>query len=90
MFAMEPFQVSKHRPAYQSRGCHLFIFSDGYADQFGGPMGKKLKYQPLKDLLVSLVGKDMEEQGLLLDREFEKWKGDIDQVDDVVLIGMRF
>jgi len=71
-------------------GDHVFIFSDGYADQFGGPKGKKFKYQPFKELLVSLSGKDMHEQGLLLDREFEKWKGEIDQIDDVVVIGMKF
>jgi serine phosphatase RsbU (regulator of sigma subunit) len=84
---MEPFQG--HRIDLEP-GDHVFIFSDGYADQFGGPKGKKFKYQPFKDLLVSLVGKDMQEQGRLLDSEFEKWKGDVDQVDDVVLIGMRF
>ena len=71
-------------------GDRIFIFSDGYADQFGGPKGKKFKYQPLKELLVSLGVKEMHEQGLLLDKEFEKWKGDIDQIDDVVVIGMKF
>jgi len=71
-------------------GDHVFIFSDGFADQFGGPKGKKFKYQPFKDLLISLAGKDMQEQGRLLEKEFEVWKGDIDQVDDVVLIGMKF
>ena len=71
-------------------GDHVFIFSDGYADQFGGPKGKKFKYQAFKELLISLSGKEMHEQGLLLDREFEKWKGDIDQIDDVVVIGMKF
>ncbi len=71
-------------------GDQVFIFSDGYADQFGGPKGKKFKYQPFKNLLVSLTGKEMHEQGILLDREFEKWKGEIDQIDDVVVIGMKF
>jgi serine phosphatase RsbU (regulator of sigma subunit) len=71
-------------------GDHIFMFSDGYADQFGGPKGKKFKYQPFKNLLISLIGKEMHEQGLALDREFEKWKGDIDQIDDVVVIGMKF
>jgi serine phosphatase RsbU (regulator of sigma subunit) len=84
---MEPF--TGHTIDLES-GDHVFIFSDGYADQFGGPKGKKFKYQPFKELLVSLAGKDMHEQGLMLDREFEKWKGDIDQIDDVVVIGMKF
>jgi serine phosphatase RsbU (regulator of sigma subunit) len=71
-------------------GDHVFMFSDGYADQFGGPKGKKFKYRAFKDLLVSLCRKDMHEQGIALDREFEKWKGEIDQIDDVVVIGLRF
>jgi serine phosphatase RsbU (regulator of sigma subunit) len=71
-------------------GDRIFIFSDGYADQFGGPKGKKFKYQPLKELLISFGEKEMHEQGILLDREFEKWKGEIDQIDDVVVIGMKF
>jgi len=84
---MEPF--TGHTIDLES-GDHVFIFSDGYADQFGGPKGKKFKYQPFKKLLISLAGKDMHDQGLILDREFEKWKGDIDQIDDVVVIGMKF
>jgi ligand-binding sensor domain-containing protein/serine phosphatase RsbU (regulator of sigma subunit)/ABC-type amino acid transport substrate-binding protein len=71
-------------------GDRVFLFSDGYADQFGGPHGKKFKYKPFQKLLVSLSGKEMIEQGLHLDREFEKWKGDIDQIDDVVVIGLKF
>jgi len=71
-------------------GDHIYLFSDGYADQFGGPKGKKFKYLPFKQLLASLSGKEMHEQGLQLDREFEKWKGEIDQIDDVVIVGMKF
>jgi serine phosphatase RsbU (regulator of sigma subunit) len=68
----------------------VYLFSDGYADQFGGPRGKKLKHREFKDLLVSNADKEMHAQGLLLDQAFEKWKGDIDQIDDVVVIGLRF
>lgn len=71
-------------------GDNLYLFSDGYADQFGGPRGKKFKYLPLKKLLVSISGKEMHQQGLQLDREFEQWKGDLEQVDDVVFIGLKF
>jgi len=71
-------------------GDHVYLFSDGYADQFGGPKGKKFKYLPFKSLLVSISEKEMHEQGLQLDREFEQWKGDLDQIDDVVVIGLRF
>jgi serine phosphatase RsbU (regulator of sigma subunit) len=71
-------------------GDHIYLFSDGYADQFGGPHGKKFKYFPFKNLLISISEKEMYEQGLQLDREFEQWKGDMDQVDDVVVIGLKF
>ncbi len=71
-------------------GDAIYIFSDGYADQFGGPKGKKFKYQPFKDLLVSNSEKEMVEQGLLLDQAFERWKGDLDQIDDVIVIGLKF
>ena len=68
----------------------IYLFSDGYADQFGGPKGKKLKYRPFKELLISYSGKEMVEQGILLDKEFEQWKGDLEQIDDVVIIGLKF
>jgi ligand-binding sensor domain-containing protein/serine phosphatase RsbU (regulator of sigma subunit) len=71
-------------------GDHVYLFSDGYADQFGGPKGKKFKYLPFKRLLVSISEKEMHEQGLQLDKEFEHWKGDQDQIDDVVVIGLKF
>jgi len=71
-------------------GDHVYLFSDGYADQFGGPHGKKFKYLPFKNLLASISKKEMHEQGLQLDREFERWKGDTDQIDDVVVIGLKF
>jgi len=71
-------------------GDTVYLFSDGYADQFGGPKGKKFKYQSFKNLLASISAKAMHEQGLQLEREFEQWKGDMDQIDDVVVIGLKF
>jgi serine phosphatase RsbU (regulator of sigma subunit)/ligand-binding sensor domain-containing protein len=71
-------------------GDAVYLFSDGYVDQFGGPHGKKFKYQAFKRLLVSISDKEMHKQGLQLDREFEQWKGDLGQVDDVVVIGLKF
>lgn len=70
-----------------SPGDVFYLFSDGYADQFGGPNGKKFKYRSLKELLVSIHQKDMNEQCEILDKQFEEWKGDNDQVDDVVIVG---
>lgn len=67
----------------------LYIFSDGYADQFGGPKGKKLKYKPFKELLIKNSTASLEEQEKQLDNLFESWKGELDQLDDVCVIGVR-
>ena len=71
------------------KGDRLYLFSDGYADQFGGPRGKKFKYKQLEELLISLGHLPMlEQEKVLLDR-FNAWKGDLEQVDDVCVIGIR-
>jgi tetratricopeptide (TPR) repeat protein len=72
-----------------TKGDTIYIFSDGYADQFGGPRGKKLKQKTLKSILVSGSKSTMEEQKGELQREFNKWKGELEQVDDVCIIGFR-
>ena len=66
----------------------VYTFSDGYADQFGGEKGKKFKYKNLEELLIR-THKDFKTQQTLLDETFEKWKGELEQVDDVLLIGVR-
>ncbi len=68
----------------------IYIFTDGYADQFGGPKGKKFKSSALKKLLVSINDKHMDEQMKILNDNIENWRGDIEQVDDVCVIGVRF
>ncbi len=70
-------------------GDTFYIFSDGFADQFGGPKNKKFKYKPLKNLLLSFQDKTMIEQKEILLNTFVEWKGDYFQVDDVLIIGMR-
>ncbi len=70
-------------------GDMVYLFSDGYADQFGGPAGKKLKYKRLRELLVQISAKNVEQQEELLRGEFMSWKGSLDQVDDVLIMGMR-
>lgn len=70
-------------------GDSIYIFSDGYADQFGGPKGKKLKYKPFKELVLSSQSMSMIEQHDLFNDKFEKWRGDYEQVDDVCMIGMK-
>jgi phosphoserine phosphatase RsbU/P len=67
----------------------VYIFSDGFADQFGGPKGKKLKYKPFKNLLIENSEKSMNEQEKQLDDLFENWRGDLEQLDDVCVIGVR-
>lgn len=67
----------------------IYLFTDGYADQFGGPKGKKFKYKQLKEKLVALVSDSLIEQKNILEHEFHLWKGDLEQVDDICIIGVR-
>ncbi|PLX12791.1 MAG: hypothetical protein C0594_01955, partial [Marinilabiliales bacterium] len=67
----------------------VYIFSDGYADQFGGPKGKKLKIKKFKEYLLEIHQKPMEEQKAILDERFEEWKGNTEQIDDVLVVGFR-
>jgi len=71
------------------KGDTLYIFTDGYADQFGGEKGKKFRYKKLQELLLSIYDKPMPGQEIILLEEFNKWKGELEQVDDVCLIGIR-
>ncbi len=67
----------------------IYMFSDGYADQFGGPRGKKFKYSQFKELLVKIHKKEMNEQHRLLNHMIEAWQGDMEQIDDICVIGFR-
>jgi serine phosphatase RsbU (regulator of sigma subunit) len=67
----------------------LYLSSDGYGDQFGGPEGKKFKVKHLTEFLLKISGKNMDEQKLLLDKTFSDWKGSLEQLDDVCIIGVR-
>jgi serine phosphatase RsbU (regulator of sigma subunit) len=67
----------------------VYLFTDGFADQFGGFKGKKFKYKPFKDLLCEIKNRPLEEQMVTLDQKFEDWKGDFEQVDDVCVIGFK-
>lgn len=70
-------------------GDTLYLFSDGFADQFGGDKGKKLKTKPFKHLLASLQQQTMQEQCEAIDQFFETWRGDLEQLDDVCVVGVR-
>ena len=67
----------------------LYLFTDGYADQFGGLRGKKYKYKPFKNLLLNNAHLPMKEQQDLIVKEFDHWKGSHDQIDDVCIIGLK-
>ena len=71
------------------KGDAFYIFSDGYADQFGGSKGKKFTYKRFQDLLIEIQQHSMEKQRDILDKTFEKWKNDEEQLDDVLVIGIR-
>lgn len=72
-----------------AKGDSLFLFSDGYADQFGGPKGKKFKYKQFQELLVSGNAKPIAETEAMISKVFDDWKGELEQVDDVCIIGIR-
>ncbi len=72
-----------------NEGDCIFMFTDGYADQFGGEKGKKLKYKPFRKLIADNLHLSMEEQHECLLESFALWKGDFEQVDDVCVIGVR-
>lgn len=72
-----------------NQGDVIYLFSDGISDQFGGPHGKKIKSKGMKELLLSLGNQSMSEQRISIERFFEEWKSDLEQVDDVCMIGIR-
>ncbi|MCE3225541.1 MAG: protein serine/threonine phosphatase [Bacteroidetes bacterium] len=72
------------------KGDTLYLYTDGYADQFGGSKGKKFKYRQLNDLLLEINREPMAEQKRILKQKFTEWKGPLEQVDDVCIIGIRF
>ncbi len=70
-------------------GDAVYIFSDGYPDQFGGPRGKKFLYKAFKNLLTEISDKTMAEQIDILEQTMAEWQGNVDQIDDMVIIGIR-
>lgn len=72
------------------KGDTIYLFSDGYADQFGGNNGKKFMVKRFHDQLISICAYSMEEQRKELEKTFEQWRGNHEQVDDVLVVGIRF
>jgi serine phosphatase RsbU (regulator of sigma subunit) len=71
------------------KGDQFYFSSDGYEDQFGGPEGRKFKSKQFKELLTKICDRTMTEQKDIIIRTFDEWQGDMPQVDDIVVIGVR-
>ncbi|HYG49708.1 MAG TPA: tetratricopeptide repeat protein, partial [Flavobacteriales bacterium] len=72
-----------------AQGDMLYLYTDGYADQFGGEKGKKFKNSNLKKFLSDISSKPMREQQTMLANQFEEWRGDLEQIDDVCVMGIK-
>jgi len=71
------------------KGDTIYMFTDGYADQFGGDLGKKFTKKRFKDLLLSIQSHPMGHQRTLLEKNLYQWSGELQQIDDVLVIGIR-
>jgi serine phosphatase RsbU (regulator of sigma subunit) len=71
------------------KGDLIYVFTDGYADQFGGLKGKKLKYKAFRDTILANIHLDLKSQKKNIEHAFDQWKGPLEQVDDVCVIGVR-
>lgn len=71
------------------KGDNLYLYTDGFADQFGGPKGKKYKYKALNDLLLVNSTESMKNQKMKLEQTLSGWQGDLEQVDDILIIGLK-
>ena len=67
----------------------IYTFTDGYADQFGGPKGKKFRYKQFEEMLLTNSHFDMQEQKRILNNTINEWRGTHEQVDDILVVGVR-
>jgi serine phosphatase RsbU (regulator of sigma subunit)/Tfp pilus assembly protein PilF len=79
---------STHKISYQG-GEMIYLFSDGYADQFGGAKGKKFRMSPFRELLQSISLLPLDSQKSILQQELEEWQGQHEQIDDILVMGIR-
>ncbi len=87
-YSEEQKTYTNHTVKLQKGDC-IYISSDGYADQFGGPKGKKFMMNSFKQLLLDIHTKPLNTQKEILDSNFESWRGSLDQVDDICVIGVK-
>jgi serine phosphatase RsbU (regulator of sigma subunit) len=71
------------------KGDMIYLFSDGFSDQFGGPDGKRLMIRRFRNFLMEVYQKDLSLQKQILEQRLEEWKGETDQIDDILLVGIR-
>ena len=83
---MDAFTLHTHQ---LQKGDCIYLFSDGMADQFGGPDCKKFKYKPFKELLLKNSLLKMEEQKTILDKTLSDWMGNFEQIDDILVLGIK-
>ena len=69
-------------------GDFLYLYTDGYQDQFGGPKGKKFKSNKLNEFLIEISQNPIVVQKQLLENKFDEWRGELEQVDDVCVFGL--
>jgi len=86
-YALEK-KFSTHEVVLNS-GDTIYLFTDGFADQFGGEKIKKFKRANFKQLLLKIQDKNMDEQKEFINRTFNEWKGNLDQIDDICILGIR-
>ena len=88
MFIGEKQNFTNHSIQLQ-KGDSIYIFSDGYADQFGGPRGKKFMAGNFRQLLSDVSKLPIERQKTMLNQTIEEWRGNLEQVDDILIIGVK-
>lgn len=71
------------------KGDAIYVFTDGFVDQFGGPDGKKYKSKKFKEMLLSIQHLNMKDQALMINKEFNDWRGGNEQIDDLCLVGVK-
>ena len=87
--AVQNKMFTEHEIVLEKGDC-IYLFSDGYTDQFGGESGKKFKTRKFKEMLLQINKHPMKKQSELLSEMMESWKGDLQQVDDILVMGVRF
>ena len=82
-------EFTNHQIQYEKDDV-IYLFSDGFADQFGGERGKKFMTKRFKGLLADIKDEEMPKQEEILRKTIEDWRGEIEQLDDILVIGVRF